>query len=416
MEWQATRPRAISDKPLAISDYQVVEGRGHTTERILPPALWKLFTVLWLPFLIFPIRALSSLHLAPSRLSLTLTGTAMLVGGYLWLMLHNPFRDTALTQAELWVRLTVLATLTTIVLALTLMYTTDWLWFFIYATMAAGVSLPTRVATGMIAGLTLVAIGVGWLTAGSLIAARIALPVGVVGLGMIGVGRLIATIRELRAAREEIARLVVAEERLRFARDLHDLLGRSLSTITLKNELARRLVLEAPERAAHELDEALVLARDALREVRVAVRGYRQPTLVSEIRSAREILELAGIACQYEDTAGPVPPAVEAVLAWAMREGITNVVRHSRAHHCTIRVRRVAGTASIEVLDDGQGVVTSSSTVERLTDIGSNGLRGVAERVARLRGYVEAGPRATTGFRFYVALPTGVDSSGRDAS
>ncbi len=248
-------------------------------------------------------------------------------------------------------------------------------------------------------------------------ALRIALPVAVVGLGMIGVGWLVATIRALRAAREEIARLAVAEERLRFARDLHDLLGHSLSAITLKNEVARSLVPTHPDRAVHELADAIGLAREALREVRQAVSGYRQPTLPIEIRSARALLDAAGIACTVEDATGttdatPLPPALEAVLAWTVREGVTNVVRHSGAQHCAIAVLRQADAVAVAVIDDGRGSGVASPdarlNIPSIPDIPGRagaGLRGLAERAAQLHGQMEVGPREPAGFRLRVTVP-----------
>ena len=126
--------------------------------------------------------------------------------------------------------------------------------------------------------------------------AFIGLPTAAVGLWATAFAGQVAAVAELRAAREELARRAVAEERLRFARDLHDLLGHSLSLITLKNELAGKLLPAAPERAATEIKEAEQVARRALREVREAVAGYRQPTLGEELIGAREMLAAAASA------------------------------------------------------------------------------------------------------------------------
>jgi two-component system sensor histidine kinase DesK len=224
------------------------------------------------------------------------------------------------------------------------------------------------------------------------------------GFGMIGVGHLIRTIHALRAARAEIARLAVAEERLRFARDLHDLLGHSLSTIAIKTALAHRLLPDAPERAMHELDDVQTVTQDALREVRDAVTGYRQATLATELANAREILAAAGIACQCDDGAGMLPPAIESVLAWTVREGVTNIVRHSRARHATIRFQHAHDAVSAEISDDGAG--------ESAGD-GGSGLRGLAERATAVGGQVEAQPRPTGGFRLAATLPLNQDEGLR---
>jgi two-component system sensor histidine kinase DesK len=289
----------------------------------------------------------------------------------------------------------------------------DYVWFVLYANMVAGVKLPVRAAAATIAGLTALVVGgtaatLGW---GALNPA-FATIVSVSSL-LIGVSWMIATIQALRAARQEIARLAAAEavaaERLRFARDLHDLLGHSLSAITLKGEVARRLVRDDPDRAERELGDALAAAREALREVREAVSGYRQPTLAAELRGAREILTAAGIACTCEGDAGPLPPAAAAVLTWAVREGVTNVVRHSRARHCAIRLARAGGAASVEIADDGAGVVPPAGAAGP----GGHGLRGLAERAAQQGGAVEAGPGARGGFRLLVTVPAGEDRAVR---
>jgi two-component system sensor histidine kinase DesK len=224
------------------------------------------------------------------------------------------------------------------------------------------------------------------------------------GLDMIGLVRLAGALREVHAARAELARLAVIEERLRVARDLHDLLGHTLSLITLKSELAGRLIETEPARAAHEIHEVERVARQTLREVREAVAGYRQPQLLSELDGARQILEAAGIACQIEHTTGALSPATDAALAWTIREGVTNVIRHSRARRCTIRVTCETGSVHAEIIDDG-GRRTEPNATQH--DRG-NGLAGLAERVRAAGGQIEAGPQAVvgaSGFRLWVRIP-----------
>jgi two-component system sensor histidine kinase DesK len=132
------------------------------------------------------------------------------------------------------------------------------------------------------------------------------------------------------------------------------------------------------------------------------VRGYRQRTLATEFQSAREILAAAGIACHCDDTASPLPPSIETVLAWAVREGVTNVVRHSRARQCAIRVARAGGQASAEVTDDGVGTPPDQAGTHLDS---SNGLQGLAERAARQGGRLESGRMATGGFHLHVTVP-----------
>ncbi len=223
-----------------------------------------------------------------------------------------------------------------------------------------------------------------------------------------------------QAAREEATHLAVMTERLRIARDLHDLLGHNLSLITLKSELAQRLAGSASERLAAEIGDIEQVARTTLQEVREAVSNYRQPTLSNELHGAQEILAAAGIACRYESNGGnrdnesdieTFPTAVEAVLAWAIREGVTNVIRHSHAHSCTIHVTRIGEHASVEIIDDGTGNANTSAdqsedaSSAHSRERGGNGLRGLAERVAALGGRFDAKPGIAGGFRLEVAVP-----------
>lgn len=230
-----------------------------------------------------------------------------------------------------------------------------------------------------------------WVMAGS-----VALQELLLGLGVVGVSMLIRTLLELRDARDELARLAVGEERLRFARDLHDLLGHSLSVVVLKSELAQGLMEKNPVRAAAEIHEVERVAREALRDVREAVAGYRKTNLASELSGAQQMLESAGIACRLQDEAGPLPAASETALAWAVREGATNVLRHSQARECLVRLTRENGKAMLEIVDDGQGPAEAPE---------GNGLRGLGERVSAVGGEIAVGPVAGNGFRLLVTVP-----------
>jgi two-component system sensor histidine kinase DesK len=223
------------------------------------------------------------------------------------------------------------------------------------------------------------------------------------GLDMIGVVRLGSAIRELHAARRELARLAVIEERERLSRDLHDLLGQALSMIALKSELARQLVTEEPDRCARELSEIERVARQTLREVREAVAGYRQPDLRSELEGARQLLEAARIEGEIDSLEEVLPPTIDAVLARTVREGVTNVIRHSRARHCRIHLTHEHGMIGAEVLSDGG----RREQVEGLARPGL-GLAGLRERVNALGGRMEADPLTLAGkahFRLCVELP-----------
>ena len=225
------------------------------------------------------------------------------------------------------------------------------------------------------------------------------LAVTIVAIGgmMAAFARKIAANRELHEAREELAELAVSEERLRIARDMHDLLGHSLSVIALKSELASRLLEQDPARAADELEDIQTVTRQALAEVREAVQGYRRQALADALERARAALGAAGIDCELDGTPAGLPADVESVLAWAVREGTTNVVRHSGARHCSIRVRAEGSRAAVEVEDNGQG--------DHGAAIAGSGLTGLAERAAGMRGTLEAGARPEGGFRLRLSVP-----------
>jgi two-component system, NarL family, sensor histidine kinase DesK len=220
---------------------------------------------------------------------------------------------------------------------------------------------------------------------------------------------------KLSQARAELARMAVAEERLRISRDLHDLLGHSLSVIALKSELAGRMIEADPQRAAREIAELEAVARRSLAEVRQAVTSYRQPSLAAELAAARRMLASAGIDCRV-DAPGTytLPPEVDALLAWTVREGSTNIVRHSGAQHAVISVTVTPASVSAGLTDDGAGppaapgMPTGGGTAGVPAAAGGpagSGLAGLAERTARLGGTLQAGAGSRGGFRVRVTVP-----------
>jgi two-component system, NarL family, sensor histidine kinase DesK len=213
-------------------------------------------------------------------------------------------------------------------------------------------------------------------------------------------------VSRLRETRAELARMAVADERLRIARDLHDLLGHSLSLITLKAELAGRMVGTDPDRAAREIGELEAVARRSLGEVRAAVTSYRQPSLAAELAGARRMLAAAGMECEvHAPESFELPPETEALLAWTIREGATNVVRHSGARRATITISVADDAAVAEVADDGVGPALDSA--RRPGELGS-GLAGLAERARAVGAEVSAGEgRGGKGFRLRVRVPAG---------
>jgi len=200
--------------------------------------------------------------------------------------------------------------------------------------------------------------------------------------------------RKLRRANEEIEHLAKVAERERIARDLHDVLGHTLSVITLKSELAGKLVARDPERAGKEIREVSEISRQALSDVRDAIRGYRAKGLAAELAHAKSTLETAGLTVQCDAaTSVAIPAMQESVLSLAVREAITNVVRHARARTCQLRLEQQNGSCRLEIQDDGVGSNGSEG----------NGLRGMRERVEMLGGTLIRSDDAGT--RLVITLP-----------
>jgi two-component system, NarL family, sensor histidine kinase DesK len=196
---------------------------------------------------------------------------------------------------------------------------------------------------------------------------------------------------EVLQVREENARLALDDERNRFARDLHDILGHSLTVITVKAELANRLIDVDHERARAEIADLERLSRDALADVRRAVDGYRELTLPGELSRARAALSAAEIAAELPNSTDDVPSDRRELFAWTVREGITNVIRHSGARRCTV----LLGEHEVEIRDDGRGPAAGSS---------GNGLTGLRERASALGGTVLTEP-LQPGFSLKVVVP-----------
>ncbi len=212
-------------------------------------------------------------------------------------------------------------------------------------------------------------------------------------------GRREALIDELRRTRAELARTAVADERLRIARDLHDLLGHSLSLITLKAELAGRVIAADPDRAAREIRELETVARRSLAEVRQAVTSYRQPRLAAELATARRMLASADIDCRVDAPESyDLASEVDALLAWTVREGSTNILRHSGARHAVIRIHITEAEAVADLSDDGAGAMSQAAAP-------GSGLAGLAERAGRIGGQLSAGSDGRRGFRLRVRVP-----------
>ncbi|WP_425827381.1 sensor histidine kinase [Streptomyces fractus] len=206
-------------------------------------------------------------------------------------------------------------------------------------------------------------------------------------------GEIATSHRALVEARAEVTRLAQQGERDRIARDLHDVLGHSLTVITVKSGLARKLAAVGSERAVDEITEVEQLSRQALADVRAAVSGYREVTLAGELARGRELLRASAITAELPTTTDAVGADHQQLFGWAVREGLTNVVRHARASRCTVTLT----ATSVEIRDDGHGGTAAAG----------NGLTGLRERAAATGATVTAGPVRPRGWSLRVTVPPG---------
>lgn len=212
--------------------------------------------------------------------------------------------------------------------------------------------------------------------------------------------RFIQAVAELRSTREELARAAVDAERLRFARDLHDLLGHTLSVMVVKAQVTRKLAARDPELAAQQALDIEEIGREALTEVRQTVAGYRGRGLARELEAARTALAGAGLTVAVRQDGPPVPAGADALLGWVVREGVTNVIRHSGGHECQVEVRNDGGCATVTIRDDGTGEPAAGALPS-----GGHGLDGLRERLAADGGTLIAGPEPDGGFRLTATVP-----------
>ncbi len=276
--------------------------------------------------------------------------------------------------------------------------------------LAGSVLLVLRPVPGWVSfGLVVASMGMAqWLFTGSMIDV-VYKTISTVSTGLVvyGLSRLTALVAAVRAARAEMARVAVLRERLRFARDLHDVLGYGLSAITLKVELAHRLVERSPREAGAQLLETLEIARAALSDARTVATGYRELSLADECRSAVSLLQAAGVEVRVDVEHVVVPARVSTVLATAVREGVTNLLRHSKARQCAITITATRERAVLELVNDD--VSSGSAAVPAGS---SGGLRNLAARVAEIGGAMTVEHELTT-FRLRVDLPLRSASSSR---
>ncbi len=355
-----------------------------------------LWISIWLFYLSAPVTDLVSGGHSPAARLLGGLGLAAFVAWYLVLV----FRTARQMPARRVLFLLVVLSAEAMVLSLSL--GREWLVLFVYVAISSGAALPARYARWTVLGTTaLLAVTANAVPGGTAYLAGLLIPALMGGFAMVGVGAMIRTTIELREARATVAQLAANEERLRMARDLHDLLGHSLSLITLKSELAGRMLPGQPEAAAQQVADIEQVSRQALVDVREAVSGYRRPTLPGELAGARTALAAAGVLADLpQPPADDLPEAAESALAWSLREAVTNVVRHSGAKRCrvTLETRQTLDGPVLEltVTDDGAGEGAS---------VPGNGLTGLTERLEALGGSLSAGRSGPRGFVLTARVP-----------
>ena len=368
------------------------------------PLRW-FFSSIWLVYLIQPISDLFGHH----------HGALYIAGGLAIAAAFSALYVPIVGNSMRWPGLAKngLAVLVVLVVIACTVYGKAWTPMWIYVSAATGMVLAGQVSRRM----TLLAVaGVGaaytffsWLGhdhPGDYLV--VLLPVLLIGIAMIGFRMQVELMHELSQARETVAKMAANEERLRLARDMHDLTGQSLSMITLKSELAGKRLSRLPdspetEAIKHELSDIGRVSRQTLHDIREAVSGYRRPTLAIELITARTALDAAGIHLdddpQTITRSGTFDPDAEAALAWCLREAVTNVVRHSGARTCVIRLTESDGTLSLQISDDGTGFSSASGS--------GSGLRNMSERLSAVGGSLSLTPAAhrSTGFHLTATVP-----------
>ncbi|MER6024575.1 histidine kinase [Streptomyces sp. NPDC001851] len=381
-------PRGCEKRP----EQQVRIGQAPLNRREL--AVKLLWIGVWLVFLSSPVKDLASGHHTTAATAAGAIGLTAFVAAYLTLVIRNMGRSFS---PRLVVSL--LSVLGVLAPLLAYAFGGAWLGLFIYLSVACGATLPVRAAFAAIPAATaaMFLIGMRWHEK----ADESLLLVPLIGFAMVGVGQLVRTTVELRKARATVAHLAANEERLRLARDLHDLLGHSLSLITLKSELAGRMLPDHPDKAAQQVADIEQVSRQALVDVREAVTGYRRPRLAAELAGTQVALTAAGVTAEMpaEPDLTGVPEEAESALGWALREAVTNVVRHSGADKCLVRFthRQTLDGPMLElsVEDNGAGGTNNGP---------GNGLTGLTERLEKAGGTLEAG-RTRHGFRLVARVP-----------
>ncbi|MFD5818774.1 sensor histidine kinase [Streptomyces sp. NPDC127038] len=316
------------------------------------------------------------------------------------LYIYVTFRAFVRTKREARSTRVALVLMGVITCGLALGYGGTWLYFFPLLGLATGAVVRGPWLGRIGFGLTALAAAVSFVRAGW-DAVNVAYGTFLSTMVTAAILSLSEAVRELRAAREELARRAVEKERMRFSRDLHDLLGHTLSVIVVKSEAARRLAPRDLDAALAQVTDIESVGRQALTEIREAVTGYREGSLATELDGARSVLAAARVEPVVRQSGPPLVPQTEALLGWVLREAVTNVVRHSDATRCEITVDGTADLVRLTVSDNG----TDASPAEPEPGVGGTGLKGLTERLAAAGGSLRAGPAPRGGFEVRAELP-----------
>ncbi|MER5364446.1 sensor histidine kinase [Streptomyces sp. NPDC002722] len=374
--------------------------KGDDERRPGPPGPYAL-----LPWLLMGLGSFSNLFQGEAA-NPWLGGLGLLAFNSLYVSVV--FRGFDRRKRESPVSYWLLAAMTAVTLALAIGYGGSWLLFFPLLSLACGAILRRRrLAVGVFV-LAAVATTVAvWRGHGTSDPWTIGYGTFISGAVTAAILTLAETVMELRTTRQELARSAVEKERLRFSRDLHDLLGHTLSVIVVKSEAARRLAPRDMDAALTQVADIESVGRQALTEIREAVTGYREGSLATELDRARSALTAAGIEPMLRRSGPPLAPQTEALLGWVVREAVTNVVRHSHATTCSFVLDGTAEWVRLTVTDDGSGPGRDAPATP---GIGGTGLTGLTERLAASGGSLRAGPAPGRGFVVTAELP--VDGPG----
>ncbi|EPD58736.1 sensor histidine kinase [Streptomyces sp. HGB0020] len=397
--WRAARARWKAD----MKQYKAAQKEGRRTGRTPeqpgpPPSGFAL-----LPWLLMGMGAFSNLFQGKTP-NPWIGAIGLLAFNSLYI--YVTFRSFVKDKRKATSTRVALVVMTLLTIGLSMGYGGSWLYFFPLLGLATGAAMrgPWLGRIGL--ALTALAAAVSVYRTGWNASLNVAYGTFLSTMVTAAILSLTEAVRELHEAREKLALQAVEKERLRFSRDLHDLLGHTMSVIVVKSEAARRLATRDLDAAIAQVTDIEAVGRQALTEIREAVTGYREGSLATELDRARSVLTAASVEPVVARSGTPLAPQTEALLGWVVREAVTNVVRHSGATRCAITVDSTSERARLTVTDNGTGDTgTGEPSAASPPGIGGTGLKGLTERLAAAGGSLTAGPSPRGGFTVSAELP-----------